>query len=167
MTITQLIIYLLIAAVVSVIAERLVGSGPWGLLGNIIVGLIGIWLMLNVLHIVLPGDPNVDGVPIITAIVGAMIVRHPAQSAPARHRTPPRLAQTHLVTFAPTPTRSPTGITNREPGLTQLSHSGSLFVSPSRFPALRFTSHVSRLTLSAPLDAHPAQMVYSIRTPGL
>ena len=74
MTITQLIIYLLIAAIVSIIAERLVGSGPWGLLGNIIVGLIGIWLMLNVLHIVLPGDPVIDGVPIITAILGAMIV---------------------------------------------------------------------------------------------
>ncbi len=74
MTVTQLIVYLLVAAVVSIIAERLVGSGPWGLIGNIIVGLIGIWLMLNVLHIILPGDPVVAGVPIITSIVGAMIV---------------------------------------------------------------------------------------------
>jgi uncharacterized membrane protein YeaQ/YmgE (transglycosylase-associated protein family) len=74
MTIIQLIVYLLIAAVVSVIAERIVGSGPWGLIGNIIVGLIGIWLMLNVLHFVLSGDLMVAGVPIITSIVGAMIV---------------------------------------------------------------------------------------------
>lgn len=74
MTVTELIIYLLIAAIVSIIAERLVGAGPWGLLGNIIVGLIGIWLMLNVLRVVLPGDPVVAGVPIITAILGAMIV---------------------------------------------------------------------------------------------
>jgi uncharacterized membrane protein YeaQ/YmgE (transglycosylase-associated protein family) len=74
MTLTALIVYLLIAALVSIIAERIVGAGPWGLLGNIIVGLIGIWLMLNVLRIVLPGDPVVAGVPILTAIIGAMIV---------------------------------------------------------------------------------------------
>ena len=74
MSITELIVYLIIAAIVSIIAERIVGSGPWGLLGNIIVGLIGIWLMLNVLHFVLPGDLVVAGVPIITAILGAMII---------------------------------------------------------------------------------------------
>lgn len=74
MSITTLIVYLLIAAICSIIAERLVGSGPWGLLGNIIVGVIGIWLMLDVLHVVLPGDPVVAGVPILTAILGAIIV---------------------------------------------------------------------------------------------
>jgi uncharacterized membrane protein YeaQ/YmgE (transglycosylase-associated protein family) len=74
MTVTELIVYLIIAAVVSIIAERIVGSGPWGLIGNIIVGVIGIWLMLNVLHFVIPGDPVVAGVPILTAILGAMIV---------------------------------------------------------------------------------------------
>ena len=74
MTVTQLIVFLLIAAIVSIIAERLVGIGPWGLLGNIIVGVIGIWLMLYVLHVVLPGDPVVAGVPILTAILGAIIV---------------------------------------------------------------------------------------------
>ena len=74
MTITELIVYLLIAAVCSIIAERLVGSGPWGLLGNIVVGVIGIWLMLNVLHFVLPGDVTVAGVPILTAILGAIII---------------------------------------------------------------------------------------------
>jgi uncharacterized membrane protein YeaQ/YmgE (transglycosylase-associated protein family) len=74
MTVTELIVYLIIAAIVSIIAERIVGSGPWGLIGNIIVGVIGIWLMLNVLHFVIPGDPVVAGVPILTAILGAMIV---------------------------------------------------------------------------------------------
>jgi len=74
MSITALIIYLLIAAIVSIIAERIVGSGPWGLLGNIIVGVIGIWVMLDVLHLAFPGDLVVGGVPILTAIVGAMIV---------------------------------------------------------------------------------------------
>ena len=74
MSITALIIYLLIAAICSVIAERLIGVGPWGLLGNIIVGVIGIWLMINVFHVVLPGDLVVAGVPILTAILGAIIV---------------------------------------------------------------------------------------------
>ena len=74
MSITALIVYLLVAAICSIIAERLVGAGPWGLLGNIVVGVIAIWLMLNVLHIVLPGDPVVAGVPILTAIVGAIII---------------------------------------------------------------------------------------------
>ena len=74
MTVTELIIYLIIAAIASIIAERIVGAGPWGLIGNIIVGVIGIWLMLNVLHFVIPGDPVVGGVPILTAILGAMII---------------------------------------------------------------------------------------------
>jgi uncharacterized membrane protein YeaQ/YmgE (transglycosylase-associated protein family) len=74
MSITALIVYLLVAALCSIIAERLVGAGPWGLLGNIVVGVIAIWLMLNVLHIVLPGDPVIAGVPILTAIVGAIII---------------------------------------------------------------------------------------------
>jgi uncharacterized membrane protein YeaQ/YmgE (transglycosylase-associated protein family) len=74
MSITVLIVYLLVAAICSIIAERLVGTGPWGLLGNILVGVVGIWLMLDVLHIVLPGDLVIAGVPILTAILGAIIV---------------------------------------------------------------------------------------------
>lgn len=74
MSITALIVYLLVAAICSIIAERLVGAGPWGLLGNIVVGVIGIWLMLNVLRVVLPSDPVIAGVPILTAILGAIII---------------------------------------------------------------------------------------------
>ena len=74
MTLVQLIIYLLIAAICGLIAERLVGTGPYGLLGNIIVGVVGIWLMLNVIHWVFPGDLTVSGVPVITAIIGASII---------------------------------------------------------------------------------------------
>lgn len=74
MTIEQFIIYVLLAAVVGLIAERLVGSGPWGLIGTIVVGLLGIWVMLNLLHWRVPGDPVVGGVPIFTALIGAIIV---------------------------------------------------------------------------------------------
>jgi uncharacterized membrane protein YeaQ/YmgE (transglycosylase-associated protein family) len=74
MTVAQLIVYLLVAAIVGLIAERLVGAGPWGLVGNIVVGLLGIWIMLNVLHWQLPGDLQIEGVPILTGILGAIIV---------------------------------------------------------------------------------------------
>ena len=62
-----LLIYLLIAALVGLIAERLVGTGVFGLVGNVLVGLAGIWVMLNLLHWYFPGDLNIGGVPIITA----------------------------------------------------------------------------------------------------
>jgi|SwirhisoilCB1_FD_contig_31_6805119_length_335_multi_5_in_0_out_0_1 uncharacterized membrane protein YeaQ/YmgE (transglycosylase-associated protein family) len=74
MTVAQLIVYLLVAAIVGLIAERLVGAGPWGLVGNIVVGLLGIWVMLNVVHWQLPGDLTIEGVPILTSILGAIIV---------------------------------------------------------------------------------------------
>ncbi len=74
MTLSELIVYLLVAAVVGFIAERLVGAGPWGLIGNILAGLLGIWVMLNVVHWRVPGDPLIQGIPIITAIIGAVIV---------------------------------------------------------------------------------------------
>ena len=74
MNVAQLVVYLLVAAIVGLVAERIVGSGPWGLLGSIIVGLLGIWVMLNVVHWVVPGDLQVAGVPVLTAILGAIIV---------------------------------------------------------------------------------------------
>ena len=70
----NLLIYLLIAAIAAIIAERIVGAGPYGIIGTIILGVVGIFLMLNVLHFVIPGDPVVGGVPILTAILGAIIV---------------------------------------------------------------------------------------------
>jgi uncharacterized membrane protein YeaQ/YmgE (transglycosylase-associated protein family) len=74
MTIAQVIVYLLIAAVVGMIAERLVGTGPYGLIGNIIVGLVGIWVMLNLLHWHFTPDLTIEGVPLVTAILGAILV---------------------------------------------------------------------------------------------
>jgi uncharacterized membrane protein YeaQ/YmgE (transglycosylase-associated protein family) len=74
MDVTGILIYLLIAALVGVIAERLVGTGVYGLVGNVLVGLAGIWLMLNLLHWRFPGDLMVGGVPVITAILGAILV---------------------------------------------------------------------------------------------
>jgi uncharacterized membrane protein YeaQ/YmgE (transglycosylase-associated protein family) len=72
---TQLIIYLLVALVAGLLAERLVGAAlPGGLLGTVLAALLGIWLMLNVLGFAVPGDPQLGGVPILTAILGAVLV---------------------------------------------------------------------------------------------
>ncbi|HEY3078332.1 MAG TPA: hypothetical protein VGM69_00345 [Chloroflexota bacterium] len=70
-----LIVYLLVALLAGIIAERLVGAAlPGGLIGTILTALLGIALMLNVLHFAVPGDVQVGGVPLITAILGAALV---------------------------------------------------------------------------------------------
>ncbi|HYX51616.1 MAG TPA: hypothetical protein VE843_17845 [Ktedonobacteraceae bacterium] len=68
------IIYLIIAAIVGFIAEFIVGWRlPLGFIGAIIAALIGIWLMTQVIIITGFSDINVYGVPIIRALIGAII----------------------------------------------------------------------------------------------
>src|SRR5438105_9600425 len=75
----NLILYILVAAIVGAIAEAIVGSHiPFGIIGAIIAGLIGVWLMTQV--IVISGvsvngqtDLFIWGVPIIRALIGAII----------------------------------------------------------------------------------------------
>ncbi len=75
MTAAQLIVYLLVALLAGLLAERLVGAAlPGGLLGTILAALLGIWLMLGVLHLAVPGDLNLAGVPLLTTIIGAALV---------------------------------------------------------------------------------------------
>ncbi len=69
------ILYLIIAAIVGVIAEYIFG---WrlqlGIIGAIIAGIVGAWLMTQVIQIQGIGDINLFGVPIIRAIIGAIIL---------------------------------------------------------------------------------------------
>ena len=68
------IIYLIIAAIVGFVAESIVGWRlPFGFIGAIIAALIGIWLMTQVIILTGIGDINVFGVPIIRALIGAII----------------------------------------------------------------------------------------------
>jgi uncharacterized membrane protein YeaQ/YmgE (transglycosylase-associated protein family) len=70
-----LIVYLLVALLAGLLAERLVGASlPGGLLGTILAALLGIALMVNVLRFAFPGDIQLGGVPLITAILGAALV---------------------------------------------------------------------------------------------
>lgn len=69
------IIYLIIAAIVGLVAEGLVKYHlPFGFVGAIIAALIGIWLMTNVIIITGIGDITVFGVPLIRALIGAIIL---------------------------------------------------------------------------------------------
>jgi uncharacterized membrane protein YeaQ/YmgE (transglycosylase-associated protein family) len=69
------IIYLIVAAVVGLVAESLVGRRlPFGFVGAIIAALVGIWLLTKVIVITGISDINVFGVPILRALVGAIIL---------------------------------------------------------------------------------------------
>ncbi len=69
------ILYLIIAAVVGVIAEYIVGwRVPLGIIGAIIAGIVGAWLMTQVISIQGIGDINLFGVPIIRALIGAILL---------------------------------------------------------------------------------------------
>ena len=68
------IIYLIIAAIVGFVAEAIVGwRVPFGFISAIIAAIIGIWLMTQVIIISGIGDIYIQGVPIIRALIGAMI----------------------------------------------------------------------------------------------
>lgn len=70
-----LIIYLIVAAIVGLVAEFIVGWRlPFGIIGAIIAALIGIWLMTNVIIINGVGDIYIQGVPIVRALIGAIIL---------------------------------------------------------------------------------------------
>ena len=70
----NLILYLIIAAIVGLVAEAIVGWHiPFGFVGAIIAALIGIWLMTQVIVITGIGDINLFGVPLIRALIGAII----------------------------------------------------------------------------------------------
>ena len=75
MSITHLIILLIVGAIAGLIGERLVGRGmPGGLIGAIVAGLVGAWLMVDVLHLVLVPELSIEGIPLLSAILGAAIV---------------------------------------------------------------------------------------------
>jgi uncharacterized membrane protein YeaQ/YmgE (transglycosylase-associated protein family) len=72
---SSLIVYVIIAAVVGFVAELIVGwKLPFGIIGAIIAGLIGVWLVTQVVLINGIPDFTIDGVQILHAIIGALIL---------------------------------------------------------------------------------------------
>jgi uncharacterized membrane protein YeaQ/YmgE (transglycosylase-associated protein family) len=75
MTLLHLIVLLLVAAVCGLIAERVVHTSlPFGWMGAIAAGFVGAWLMVDVFHVVLAPQITIEGLPIVSAILGALIV---------------------------------------------------------------------------------------------
>lgn len=71
----NVILYIIIAAIVGVIAEVIVGwRVPFGIIGAIIAGAVGAWLMTDVISITGVGDINLFGVQVIRALIGAIIL---------------------------------------------------------------------------------------------
>lgn len=72
------IIYVVIAAIVGLVAEAIVGWRlPFGIIGAIIAALVGIWLMTQVIIISGVGDIYLGTnptVPIVRALIGAIIL---------------------------------------------------------------------------------------------
>jgi uncharacterized membrane protein YeaQ/YmgE (transglycosylase-associated protein family) len=68
------IMYLLVAAIVGFVAEFIVGWRlPFGIIGAIIAGLVGIWIVTNVVIFIIPGDPVLFGIPLFKALIGATL----------------------------------------------------------------------------------------------
>ncbi len=75
LSLAQLIVFLLIAAIAAWLAGMFFGVRyPFGFVGAFIAGLVGEWLMINVLHILLAPEVSYAGIPVITALVGALIL---------------------------------------------------------------------------------------------
>ena len=75
MSLTHLVVLLIVGALAGLIGERLVSRGmPGGLIGAIVAGLVGAWLMVDVLHLVIAPEFSIEGIPLLSAILGAAIV---------------------------------------------------------------------------------------------
>jgi uncharacterized membrane protein YeaQ/YmgE (transglycosylase-associated protein family) len=71
----HLLILIVVGAVVGVTAERITArTMPYGWIGSIVAGLLGAWLMTDVLHIGIAPQLLVGDIPLLSAIVGAIIV---------------------------------------------------------------------------------------------
>jgi len=71
----HLLTLLVVGAVVGVTAERLAERAmPFGWIGAITAGLLGAWLMTDGFHIAIAPQFTVAGIPLLSAILGAMMV---------------------------------------------------------------------------------------------
>ena len=75
LTVTQFIIWLIIAALIGIIGEVISGRrAPAGIIGAIAIGLLSIFLIVGFFHFHIIGEPTVENVPIISTIIAAVIL---------------------------------------------------------------------------------------------
>ena len=74
-TLGDLIIWLIVAALVGIVGELIARRRtPFGLVGAIILGFIAIFLVVGVFHVHIVGEPTINGVPLLTSIIAAAIL---------------------------------------------------------------------------------------------
>jgi len=74
-TLTDLLIWLIIAVIIGFIGEFIARrKAPDGIIGAAIVGFLAIFLVVGVFKIHITGEPSLDGVPLITSIIAAVIL---------------------------------------------------------------------------------------------
>ena len=74
-TFTQLIIWLVIAALIGFISEFISGRrAPAGIIGAIMIGLLSIFLIVGFFHFHIVGEPTLEGVPLVSTIIAAVIL---------------------------------------------------------------------------------------------
>jgi uncharacterized membrane protein YeaQ/YmgE (transglycosylase-associated protein family) len=74
-TFTQLVIWIIIAALIGIIWEFIAGRrAPAGIVGAIMIGLLSIFLIVGFFHFHIVGEPTVEGVPLVSTIIAAVIL---------------------------------------------------------------------------------------------
>jgi uncharacterized membrane protein YeaQ/YmgE (transglycosylase-associated protein family) len=74
-TLTTLLIWLIIAAIVGVVGELIAQRRtPGGIIVAIVVGFLAIFLLVGVLHLHIPGEPTWYNVPLFSSMLVAAIL---------------------------------------------------------------------------------------------
>jgi uncharacterized membrane protein YeaQ/YmgE (transglycosylase-associated protein family) len=71
----QILVLLFVGLVVGLLAETLVGTHmPFGYVGAVILGILGAWIATHVLRFSITPEYMVGGVPILRALIGAVLL---------------------------------------------------------------------------------------------
>jgi uncharacterized membrane protein YeaQ/YmgE (transglycosylase-associated protein family) len=74
-SLTQVLIWVVIAAIIGVVGELLARRhARGGIIGAILVGLLAIFLVVGVFHLQITGEPVVSGVPLLTSLLAAALL---------------------------------------------------------------------------------------------
>jgi uncharacterized membrane protein YeaQ/YmgE (transglycosylase-associated protein family) len=74
-TFTDLLIWIIISLVVGLCGELIAGRRvPAGILGAVVLGFLGIFLIVGVFHFSIDGEPHLAGVPLVSSIIAAVIL---------------------------------------------------------------------------------------------
>lgn len=74
-TVTELIIWIIIAAIIGFLGELIAGRrAPAGILGAIMLGLFSIFLIVGYFHFHIVGEPTLEGVPLVSTIIAAIML---------------------------------------------------------------------------------------------